>query len=188
MSIRWLVLGALVLGAAGQLACTQTAEAAQETTTSDSEVAKNGDKPTGGQFCGGFAAIQCPEGLICVDDPHDSCDPNQGGADCGGVCVDPYEQRKPKCDYKDPNLSYVSRDPTQCLAILFRCPEGSTQFFNDCGCGCQKLARACNFDDPNRRYVSRDPAQCAAIRFFCNEGESPFFDDCGCGCEWTPMP
>jgi len=39
------------------------------------------------KFCGGFAGIQCPAGEECVDDPTDSCDPNNGGADCGGVCV-----------------------------------------------------------------------------------------------------
>lgn len=36
--------------------------------------------------CGGFTARPCPDGLTCVDDPNDSCDPNNGGADCGGVC------------------------------------------------------------------------------------------------------
>ena len=40
-----------------------------------------------GRFCGGIAAIPCPEGYVCVDDPTDTCDPNQGGADCGGICV-----------------------------------------------------------------------------------------------------
>jgi hypothetical protein len=188
MSFRWLMVGALVLGAVGQVACTQTAEAAQDTVSSELDTTTNKEKPTGGQFCGGFAAISCPEGLVCVDDPNDSCDPTQGGADCGGVCVDPDAQKKPKCDYKDPNLSYVSRDPKECPAILFRCPEGSTAFFNDCGCGCKNLSGACNYEDPNRRYVSQDPAQCAAIRFFCNEGESAFFDDCGCGCEVTRVP
>ena len=37
--------------------------------------------------CGGFGAIQCQTGMSCVDDQGDSCDPNAGGADCGGVCV-----------------------------------------------------------------------------------------------------
>jgi hypothetical protein len=39
------------------------------------------------QTCGGFAGFRCPEGLTCVDDPNDSCDPMAGGADCGGICL-----------------------------------------------------------------------------------------------------
>jgi hypothetical protein len=39
-----------------------------------------------GPFCGGFAGIQCPGAGQCVDDSTDSCDPENGGADCGGVC------------------------------------------------------------------------------------------------------
>ena len=42
-----------------------------------------------GGFCGGIAGFPCPEGYQCVDDPRDSCDPNAGGADCGGICVRP---------------------------------------------------------------------------------------------------
>ncbi|KAB5566708.1 hypothetical protein GE09DRAFT_744412 [Coniochaeta sp. 2T2.1] len=40
-------------------------------------------------FCGGFAGIQCKDGRrkMCVDDPRDDCDPENGGADCGGICV-----------------------------------------------------------------------------------------------------
>ena len=39
-----------------------------------------------GPFCGGIAAIECPGSGSCVDAPGDGCDPEQGGADCGGVC------------------------------------------------------------------------------------------------------
>jgi Kazal-type serine protease inhibitor domain len=45
------------------------------------------DEPA--QFCGGFAGIPCEDGLECVDDPDDDCDPQNGGADCGGICVPP---------------------------------------------------------------------------------------------------
>jgi hypothetical protein len=38
-------------------------------------------------LCGGFAGFPCPEGLSCVDNPADDCDPANGGADCGGVCA-----------------------------------------------------------------------------------------------------
>ncbi len=37
--------------------------------------------------CGGFAGIKCSAGFRCIDDPSDSCDPKQGGADCSGICV-----------------------------------------------------------------------------------------------------
>ncbi|HEU4577700.1 MAG TPA: hypothetical protein VFS67_05570 [Polyangiaceae bacterium] len=37
-------------------------------------------------FCGGFAGIACPGSGTCVDDPSDDCDPERGGADCGGIC------------------------------------------------------------------------------------------------------
>lgn len=37
--------------------------------------------------CGGIAGCPCPGAGQCVDDPNDSCDPEHGGADCGGVCA-----------------------------------------------------------------------------------------------------
>jgi hypothetical protein len=36
--------------------------------------------------CGGFAGFKCDEGQNCVDNPADSCDPQNGGADCPGIC------------------------------------------------------------------------------------------------------
>jgi hypothetical protein len=39
------------------------------------------------EACGGIAGIQCQNGGTCVDDPSDSCDPNNGGADCPGICT-----------------------------------------------------------------------------------------------------
>ena len=44
-----------------------------------------------GPTCGGFAGLQCPDPLrqICVDNPNDSCNPQNGGADCSGICVYP---------------------------------------------------------------------------------------------------
>lgn len=38
-------------------------------------------------FCGGIAGIPCKDGKKCVDDPTDDCDPLNGGADCGGICI-----------------------------------------------------------------------------------------------------
>jgi hypothetical protein len=41
---------------------------------------------TTGPACGGFPGTPCPGQGDCVDDPEDECDPEQGGADCGGLC------------------------------------------------------------------------------------------------------
>jgi len=37
-------------------------------------------------FCGGIAGIECPGEGYCVDNPDDSCDLEDGGNDCGGLC------------------------------------------------------------------------------------------------------
>jgi hypothetical protein len=50
-------------------------------------IAHDGACPPKGPFCGGIAGFPCPGRGRCDDDPTDSCDPNAGGADCGGVCV-----------------------------------------------------------------------------------------------------
>ncbi len=42
--------------------------------------------PVSPASCGGIMGKLCPDNLICVDDPRDSCDPAQGGKDCPGVC------------------------------------------------------------------------------------------------------
>lgn len=37
--------------------------------------------------CRGIAGLECPYGLWCYDDPSDDCDPENGGSDCGGICL-----------------------------------------------------------------------------------------------------
>lgn len=37
-------------------------------------------------LCGGVTGAACPGVGQCVDDSSDDCDPENGGADCGGVC------------------------------------------------------------------------------------------------------
>ena len=42
------------------------------------------------KMCGGFAGFKCDgDDQVCVDDPRDDCSPENGGADCGGLCVWP---------------------------------------------------------------------------------------------------
>lgn len=46
-------------------------------------------------MCGGFAGTPCDvKGQVCEDDPRDDCDPVNGGADCGGLCVYPLSNRR----------------------------------------------------------------------------------------------
>jgi len=52
----------------------------------------HGPKPTpDGPFCGGIAGFPCAGAGECIDDPSDDCDPRNGGADCGGICICPVE-------------------------------------------------------------------------------------------------
>ncbi len=70
-------------------------------------------------FCGGIAGIPCPDGLTCIDNPTDSCDPDCGGADCGGFCVEV--------------------EGSFCGGIAgFQCPDGY-QCFDDTGDSCSPL-------------------------------------------------
>ena len=182
--IRVLTLASLVLATA----CGTQAEDPQASSPNAQRLEETGSeekKPDGGggQFCGGFAGFACPEGFVCVDDPKDSCDPDQGGADCGGIC-EAEKKKKPKCDYNDPTLRYIARDPNECAAITYICEEGEVGFFNECGCGCQ-TAR-CDYNDPDRIYVATDPETCALIRYSCEPGQTGFSDACGCGCETAP--
>ncbi|HZH78243.1 MAG TPA: hypothetical protein VEY88_19600 [Archangium sp.] len=128
MSIRLLCCGVLVVGATlFGTSCAPTAKASQQTTPLKEET-----PPT---FCGGFAGFACAEGYVCVDDPSDDCDPNQGGADCGGICQE--APRKTACD--DPQRTYVSRDAEQCALLRFFCEDPKTVPFSDeCGCGCER--------------------------------------------------
>ncbi len=175
----------VVAGTLFQVACSSAPEPYQEASAAMVEQAE-------GEFCGGFAGIPCPEGLTCVDDPNDSCDPSEGGADCGGICVSqdtqPGRPKNPQCE-KNPTLRYASRDPNECLAITFVCGERERPFFNECGCGCRVAPpRTCDYNNPDRVYISKDPEQCALIRYTCAEGQAAFSDECGCGCQSAPQP
>ena len=73
--------------------------------------------------CGGLTGRPCPRGYICVDDPSDSCDPSNGGADCGGICVK------------------ESVTPNPCAAML--CIEG-TDCCPNCGGLCVPRGTVCS--------------------------------------------
>jgi hypothetical protein len=37
--------------------------------------------------CAGLLGIACPGDYQCIDDYRDDCDPENGGADCSGLCA-----------------------------------------------------------------------------------------------------
>lgn len=91
-----------------------------------------------GQFCGGIAGLVCPGELYCVDDPRDDCDPAQGGADCGGVCVRASQRetfQQGLCAVE--GRRHVTLDPQRCATVRFVCERGERAFFDACGCGCE---------------------------------------------------
>lgn len=86
--------------------------------------------------CGGFAGLTCPDGRTCVDDPSDNCDPDNGGADCIGMCVKDHGNGN-HCNHSDQSKTYVANSLEECAVIHFICSEGSHYFADDCGCGCE---------------------------------------------------
>ena len=69
-----------------ETASTYQCSCADGTTSEGSSCTSSaGDEP---EPCGGFAGTACSnEAMVCIDDPSDSCDPSNGGADCLGLCV-----------------------------------------------------------------------------------------------------
>jgi hypothetical protein len=90
-----------------------------------------------GPTCGGFANLPCPGAGTCVDDPNDSCTPQKGGADCGGICL---------CeglgDCKEGTHWDSSPSTCACVADVATCKvEKDCRLFDDyCGgCACDAL-------------------------------------------------
>ncbi len=74
--------------------------------------------------------------------------------------------------------SYMSDNPEQCKAMLFRCDKESTKpFFDQTGCGCEAA-------EP-KKYVSSDLEQCKVMKFACDKNYVAFADEIGCGCEFS---
>lgn len=118
------------------------------------------------QTCGGFLGTPCPEGLECVDAPDDGCDPEMGGADCIGICVE--EEPPPFCggiaNLPCPEGLVCVDDPNDSCD-----PEGGGA---DCGGICVE-----------------DPAECAPVlcEMFCPFGFAEGDDGCPiCSCAEQP--
>jgi len=148
------------------------------TTSVDSTIASGdlgdfADRPV--EYCGGFAGLACSDSTdTCEDDPSDTCDPNNGGADCIGICTGTNGGGNgggnagngggngnngngggKKCKDTD-TKTYVGHSADECAIIRFTC-DGGDYFADECGCGCEVPLEVCGGNT------------CAADEFCCNE-------------------
>lgn len=112
--------------------------------------------------CGGFAGTACPEGFECVDDPSDDCDPNNGGADCMGLCEEracPLLACDPICD----NGSVLDANGCETCECIVPQP------INSCidACGGKSHNGACWCDDACVGYQDC----CEDLENFCGAPE-----------------
>jgi hypothetical protein len=95
------------------------------------------------------AWLALPFGIAAAQEPDaaQSTEQTEGYSCADGICTAGDEATttregsngKSHCNYGDPDILYVSKDPNQCAATTFICEEGYEHFFNDCGCGCQPI-------------------------------------------------
>lgn len=111
----------------------------------------SGGLPPEGPSCGGIAGIPCPGAGQCEDDPSDNCDPDQGGADCGGICT---------CNVEgDCTSGFVwdsSPEVCGCVASPTTCADIT----------CEAGTHCVDLPDGTARCVSRDPCH----GYECPEG------------------
>eukprot|EP01083_Nonionella_stella_P153338 492596_1 len=102
--------------------------------------------------CGGLVAVACDKGLVCVDDPTDDCDPENGGADCGGICVEETTTTAVAC------ICTLQYDPYCC---------DGTVYSNLCGAGCDGFTA----DDCVEAVEGECPSTCGGLAAFaCDKG------------------
>jgi len=107
-----------------------------------------------------------------------------GGASSGaGGEGGGYEEPKLCPDPEDPDVSYVSDDPSACVDVELPCSDEAFGFNNACGCGCiVKGGLDCQVSDPDIQWIATDPARCEPEPPSCELGYVGFSNTCGCGC------
>jgi hypothetical protein len=117
-------------------------------------------------------AMLCPDGTAVGRDANNNCE----FFACSNETPIPVEPDG-GIGLTNPYVQYVGYDRAQCAATDWICIEGSSQFFDDSGCGCKA-------DEP-RKYISNSTDECSRIRYMCTKNYIPFSDEDGCGCEFT---
>lgn len=162
-SVRRLGASFAFLAAFGSAACGAPAE---DPSPPDEGATLGGNEQDlrGVKKCGGLTGQTCSGNLTCVDDPIDTCDPNHGGADCVGLCIN-VAKAAPcggvaglQCSdgYRcvdDPTDACVPGRAVDCpgicvkavcdpkLALTVTCNDGWT--FDTTKCACTQLALSC---------------------------------------------
>ena len=149
------------------------------------------------KVCGGIANLPCPADMHCVDDPDDSCDPNNGGADCSGVCVPTNLHCPPVVCQLFCENGFETNDKG---CPICKCKEAPPKNTCDGACGgksadgscycdtkCKQLGDCCS--DYDAKCGVREPASGTCVK---NSGDSCSTDaDCiagGCGGELCYNP
>lgn len=147
------------------------------------------------QMCGGIASLPCPDGMQCVDDPDDSCDPANGGADCSGMCVAQQGCSPVMCELycaygfkKDANgCEICSCNPAPGNSCEGKCGGPSADKSCYCDSSCKSYGDCCA--DYDKYCGVRTPASGACVK---NSNDACSSDaDCkggGCGGELCYNP
>lgn len=137
------------------------------------------------QRCGGMVGSGCPVGMVCVDDPIDSCNPSNGDRDCPGVCA-PQQQNPCATLLCQAGTTCCPRNGGFCIADGGQCDEGPAPAEVKCGssvcasgeyccnpsCGiCRPMGQGCTreFCSPVAMGGSCGPNVCAPGEVCCNE-------------------
>jgi hypothetical protein len=145
----------------------------------DTEIASKDDCPAGA-IC--YSNAVCCSVVWCAKrqpncDAFPSCESDEkdvSECEANAVCTTRElcgnsilcQKKDGTCDRAgEPDRDYVGDDPASCLLIDYICPEHTTPFSNDCGCGCEQPTECPDF-------VNCEPG--GMVDPLCDSAECPY--------------